>query len=249
MRNTNPPTKALSGPRDGQVFEMVGDPFDDLVDSVGGLDPVWVRLVEVEEAVLEGGHAEAVVLLLDPLDLAVGLGRGHVHLAGKRVLMLDDLGLRVEALVAHAVPALVGGLVDEAPLLQQNPKVVDGTNVVGVSGPDETVVVDAGHLSQLLEFGCVLIAELLGQHSGGGGSELDLDAVLVGAGAEERLVAQQGLPALEHVGQHHRVHVPDVWCCGGGTGQSVSWGPRELGPAGKLGTYSRRTACHIPALT
>ncbi len=66
-----------------------------------------------------------------------------------------------------------------------------------------------------LNVGRVGVAELLRGHVLEGGGALDLHAVLVRTGAEQRPASPKRLPPLQGVGQHHAVHVADVWGCGG----------------------------------
>ena len=55
-----------------------------------------------------------------------------------------------------------------------------------------------------------LVGPLLRRHAVGLGRSLHLEPVLVGAGEEERVVAEQPMPARDGVGRHGRVGVPDV---------------------------------------
>jgi hypothetical protein len=55
-----------------------------------------------------------------------------------------------------------------------------------------------------------LVGELLWRDAGGGGAALDLLAVLVGAGEEEGVVAEQAVAAGDDVGDDGGVGVADV---------------------------------------
>ena len=79
-----------------------------------------------------------------------------------------------------------------------------------VGGADVVVVGDAHALPEVLEGGGDLVGELLRRDSGGGGGALDLLAVLVGAGQEEGVVAQQAVAAGDDVGRDGGVGVADV---------------------------------------
>ena len=60
------------------------------------------------------------------------------------------------------------------------------------------------------ELGGDLVGELLRRDAGGGGGALDLLAVLVGAGEEEGVVAEQAVAAGDDVGGDGGVGVADV---------------------------------------
>ena len=63
---------------------------------------------------------------------------------------------------------------------------------------------------RLREGGGDLVGELLGRDAGGGGGALDFLAVLVGAGEEEGVVAEEAVAAGEDVRDDGRVGVADV---------------------------------------
>ena len=82
--------------------------------------------------------------------------------------------------------------------------------VAGLGGADEVVVADVEQLPGLAEAGAGAVGLLLGGDAVGLGRALHLEAVLVGAGEEEDVVAEQAVPAGEGVGGDRRVGVPDV---------------------------------------
>ena len=82
--------------------------------------------------------------------------------------------------------------------------------VLGAGGADVVVVGDAHALPEVFERLRDLVGELLGRDAGGGGGALDLLAVLVGAGEEEGVVAEQAVAAREDVRDDGGVRVADV---------------------------------------
>lgn len=85
--------------------------------------------------------------------------------------------------------------------------------MVGVGRADEVVVGDKGFGGELLEDGSALVAEQLGLYASFSRRLLDLQSVLIGAGAHESMLALEQPPSLEDVGEHQRVEVADVWRC------------------------------------
>ena len=82
--------------------------------------------------------------------------------------------------------------------------------VAGFGGADVVVVGDAHAVPEVAELDGDLVGELLRGDSGCGGGALDLLAVLVGAGEEEGVVAEQAVAAGDDVGRDGRVGVADV---------------------------------------
>jgi hypothetical protein len=82
--------------------------------------------------------------------------------------------------------------------------------VAGFGGADIVVVGDAHALPERLELGGDLVGELLRRDAGGSGGALDLLAVLVSAGEEEGVVAEQAVAAADDVGGDGGVSVADV---------------------------------------
>jgi hypothetical protein len=124
--------------------------------------------------------------------------------------------LGVVGLAADAVEALVVAEVEIAVLLDLRPELDHASLVAGVGGADEVVrgAVELGPgAAELL--GDLVGVGLLG-HALLGGDALDLQAVLVGAGEEARLLAADAVVAREHVGGDRGVgaaqvgHVVDV---------------------------------------
>ena len=81
---------------------------------------------------------------------------------------------------------------------------------MGVGGADVVVVGDAHAVPEGAEGGGDLVGEVLRGEAGGGGGALDFLAVLVGAGEEEGVVAEEAVAAGDDVSRNGRVGVADV---------------------------------------
>ena len=159
-------------PREGHVAQAGADEGECLVVTGAGRDEVQLG-VELFEALLEGGQAEKVVLLLLAGELDV--------VNGTEVALVDFVvGLEVGA--AGAVPALVDALVDEAVLAHAAEHVLDDLHVLGVGCADEEVVAGAEHWCERLEALGVGVGELLRLDAFGAGGVGDGLTVLVCAG-------------------------------------------------------------------
>ena len=192
------------GAGDGEVLQAAFHEAHDLVAANLGLDEVGVGGVEVEQRLLELGELEEPALLLDALERALAVGaQGHGGLVVVALLVgvgVAHVGLGEEGLLGHAVPALVGALVNVALLAQDLPEVLDGLDVAVLGGADEVVVGDLQLAPELLEGRGLGVAPLLGGHAVGGGGVGHLLAVLVDAGEEERVVAVHAAEARLDVG-------------------------------------------------
>ena len=94
--------------------------------------------------------------------------------------------------------------------LQQLEHLLRAAFVLLAGGADEFVVGNPKPVPQGAELARNFVGELLRRLAGGGGRALDLLAVLVGAGEEERVATQRPLTARNGVADHGRVGVPDV---------------------------------------
>ena len=79
-----------------------------------------------------------------------------------------------------------------------------------VGGADVMVVADVQVVPGPAETAADLVHEFLDRQAGGGGGLHDLVAVLVGAGLEAYLLAQEAMEAGQGVGHHGGVGVADV---------------------------------------
>ena len=185
---------------DAEVLEPALDEAARLVVPVARQHEVGALVIELEQLVLVGREPEEVVLLLDALRRGPVLGAEPV----------DELGLVLELLAAHAVQAGVDVLVDVAVVVDPLQELLHEALVALVGGTDEEVVVDIDLLRQcapvlddLVDVGFGVEALLLGD-------AIDLRGVLVRAGEKERLLAALPMVSHERVRRDRGVRVPDV---------------------------------------
>ena len=199
--NGDAPLEARAG--DAEVLQArVNEVVDHLVDA--GARQQEVRVDEqVTHAVRVLGQAEEIGLLLGVHNGAAAVGAAAV----------DELALGPEALAGGAVLADILALVDVALFIHLLEDFLDGGNMVVVGGADEAVIADVHQLPQILDaLGALddVIDELLRRNTGLLGLQLDLLAVLVGAGQELDVVALQPLVAGHSVGSDGAVGMADV---------------------------------------
>ena len=139
-RHGDAPGHAL--PRDREILETRLDEGARLVHAAARQDEVGLRVVVVEQRLLEGGQTEEEVLLLRPL------GHGAVLRAE---LPVDELLLAVELLAGRAVEAGVGALEEVAAVAQALDEPLHERLVLGVGRADEEVVVGVQAARQLAE--------------------------------------------------------------------------------------------------
>ena len=185
---------------DGDVPQALADEAEGLVALALGLHEVGVGLVPVEQGLLEGRQGEEPVLLAEVLDRAVV----------DRAVAVDQVVLGVVRLAGHAVQALVGVLVDVAVVLGRGQQLLHGGVVAGLGGADEVVVADVQQLPGLAVAGAGDVGLLLGAEAVLLGGPGHLQAVLVGPGQEEDVLAEQPVPPGQAVGDDRGVGVADV---------------------------------------
>ena len=198
--NRDAPLEARAG--DAEILQArVNEVVDHLVDA--GARQQEVRVDEqVTHAVRVLGQAEEIGLLLGVHNGAAAVGAAA-----------DELALGPEALAGGAVLADILALVDVALFIHLLEDFLDGGNMVVVGGADEAVIADVHQLPQILDaLGTLddVIDELLRRNTGLLGLQLDLLAVLVGAGQELDVVALQALVASHSVGSDGAVGMADV---------------------------------------
>ncbi len=146
-------------------------------------------------------HLEEVGLLLGGMDLAA---------ADRALVLVHDLGGRIESLALLAVEALIVALVDVALVIELLEDLLDLGLVVGVRGPDEAVIGCVDQVPEPLDLPCDLIYELLGGLAGRQRAGLDLLSVLVAACLEIDVIAVCSLISRDRVRQDDLVGVADV---------------------------------------
>ena len=145
-------------------------------------------------------HAEEVSLFLCLGDLSAAVGTLAVH----------QLALRPEGLAGGAIETLVGALVDVALREQTVEYLLHFLHVVVVGGADEFVVGGIHQIPYPFDLARDVVHELLRGDARGGGFELHLFAVLVGARLQTDVVALRAPEPREEVRQHDLIGVADV---------------------------------------
>jgi hypothetical protein len=123
---------------------------------------------------------------------------------------VDEVGLALELLAAHAIEAAVDVLVDVAFVVDPLKELLDEALVAVVGRADEEVVVDVDAPRQLAPVLDDLIDVRLRVEPLLLGHPVDLRSVLVRAGEEERLLSTLAVVPDEHVRGDGRVRMPDV---------------------------------------
>ena len=199
-RQRDPPAEGR--PADREVLEPAPDQREDLVAPGLGLHRLGVPLVVLEQPLRVRREPEEVVLLHHAFDRRPVDGAHPVH----------ELVLGVVRLAGHAVQALVGPEVDVVPavLVDGGQQPLDGLLVAGLGRADVVVVGDVEAGPDLLPPRRHLVHPGLRVHPGRLGRALELEAVLVGPGEVEDLLAAEPVVPGDEVGRHRRVRVTDV---------------------------------------
>ena len=190
-----------AGATDREVAQTGADQAEGLVATELRHDRSGVGAVPLEQAVLEPGQPEEVVLLLELLDR---------QLVDRAPVAGQQLVVAVVLLAADAVLAPVEVELDVAGVVAPLQQLGDRGPVARLGRADEVVVGDvevAPHLGEGRGDG---VGERLRGLPGPLGRPLDVEAVLVGAGEEGDVVAEQAVPAGEGVADDRRVGVPEV---------------------------------------
>ena len=175
-------------------------PIASLPRKSGTIAPGCAR-VPVEKAVLEPRQAEEVVLLLEVVDRP---------LVDRAQFAVDQLVVGVVLLARHAVLAAVEVELDVAGVVTALQQLDDGALVTRFGRADEVVVGDLEPPPCLDELRGDPVGELLRRRAGGLGRLLDLETVLVGAGEELDVVAEQPVPARQRITDDGCVGVAEV---------------------------------------
>ena len=163
--------------------------------------------VRVDEQI---AHAVGILGQTEEVSLLLGVHNGA---AAVRAAAVDELALGPEALAGGAVLADILALVDVALLVHLLEDLLDGLDMVVIGRADESVIADVHQLPQILDaLGALhnVINKLLRGDAGLLGLQLDLLAVLIGAGQELDIVALQALVAGHGIGRHSAVGMADM---------------------------------------
>ena len=211
---------------DPDVDDVLGVEVDGdapLETSTGDAEVLQARIDEVVHHLVDAGTGQQEVGVDQQVTHAVGvLGQAEEvslflsiddRTAAVRAAAGDQLALGPEALTGGAVLTLVGALVDVALFVHLFKDLLDGGNVIIVGGTDKAVVADVHQFPQVLDaLGAFdnVVDELLRGDASLFCLQLDLLAVLVGAGQELDFVALQALVAGHGVGGHGAIGMADV---------------------------------------
>ena len=222
IRHGNAPIQRRARYR--QIFQAALDERHDLVAPLGWLDELWMRLVVREQSVLVFLQSEEERLLLGPLDRRTLRANAHA-------IRTDGcFGLVVIGLVAHGIPTGVTVEIDIAGFIQPLPQRRARTVVLLFGRADETVVRQMQRVGERLEARGVAVGEFAHRHALLDRGLLHLQAVLVGAGQKEHVIAVEPLEAGDGVGRDRLVGVADV-----GYAVRVGDGSRDVERRPRLG--------------
>ena len=195
-RHGNSPIKAAPG--HAEVLESrLQEVVDHLFLSGLGAYEVGVLLDMLHKSVLILAHPEEVRFLALFVDFASAVGAFPVY----------ELSVRPERFAGRAVPALVLALVYVALVVELLEYLLDRRLVVVVRGAYKFVVAGVHKIPDTLYLGGHAVYVFLGRRPRRFGQFLDLLSVLVGAGAEENVVAHIASEPRDGVGQDYLVGV------------------------------------------
>ena len=165
----------------------------------GVMNSGMLRVV-VAQPFLKRRQLEEVALFRDALDLA----------AANLTASVDQLSIGHEDLVDGAVPPFVLALVDVPAIADPPPQRLRGRIVPRFGRPDEIVVGNIQQRGEVPELFRHLVGERLRRQTGPGRGALYLLAVLVRAGQEEDVVAEQPVRTGGGIRNHRRVGVTEM---------------------------------------
>ena len=157
-----------------------------------------------EQALLIGGKAEIVALLLHPFHRRAGRGE---MLA---VRALGQLALVEEGFIPHRVPAWIFGDVDIALCRHAPPDFLAGGVVARLGGAHDVIGARIQRIAHLFELGGGTVGQLLGRDAVARGRLLHLLAMLVHAGDEQHIAPIEAHEALDGIGRDPLVGVADM---------------------------------------
>src|SRR5262249_41476326 len=116
------------GAADGEILQALLDEADYFIAARSGLDPLGIVLVELQQAVREGGELEEVILFGDRFGRAATIRAG---IAGLGVIHVE--------LVIDAVLTRIASLVDITVVEALLEEPLDGLMMPRIGGPDGAV--------------------------------------------------------------------------------------------------------------
>ena len=158
----------------------------------------------LEQAGLIGGETEEIALLLDPLDRRAALDGDPAPVA------LLDFVRAVIGFVAHGIPAGVFVEIDVAGIDHPLPQRLDRPAMARLGRANEIVHRAIEQLDHALELGSHAGHQLARRHPIPDGGLLHLEAMLVGAGEEEHVIAVEPLEPGERIRCQRLIGVTDM---------------------------------------
>src|SRR5262245_6254952 len=211
--------------RHAHILETFLDDVDDFVAAIVRLNELGMSLDVPKQRLVVLRKAKEEVDLPDLARLLLVLGAAALLV--QILLLLERLAaLAIQPLVLLLEQGRLAGLGGTG-LVETPKQLLDGELVSRIGGPDELVVRDRKFLPGRLEGGRQLIHEFLGRFPGRRRGAHDLDAVLVGAGEEMRVVPALAVMPCQSVRQYLLVGMSEMWASvdiiDGGGDVEASW--------------------------
>ena len=195
--NGNAPTNGGAG--DTKIFQAAFDKADDFVFAAFRLNKLGILFIEIKQRFLECGKLEEIVFF--------GEGFGGAAAVGT---IVTGLSVVHKSVVVDAVLAGVVAFVDVAVFAAKFEEPLHGAHVLKIRGTNEFVGRNAEFEPQ-----CAPGVSHFGYEFGFGDTgffsgAFDIDAVFVGAGSHDHLVAAHTFVAADDIGDDGGVGVADV---------------------------------------
>src|SRR5216683_1562802 len=194
--NGNAPANRSS--RDAQVAEAAFDKTENFVATGFGLDEIGMLGVPIEKRLLECGE----------LEVEIGFGNGFRGTAAIGAVLAGlyvDVGVVVDAVLAGVVSG-----VDETIVSALLEKPLHGVRVLQVGSTNKFVALDTEFVPEGAPLRGHFRDEFGFRNAGLFRGALDVDAVLIGAGGHDHVVAAHAFVAADGVAHDGRVSVADM---------------------------------------
>ena len=195
--------------RNGEVVESTLHERDDFVSHGIGLNEIRLRLVKVEQSLLEIAHPEEVVRFLEDFD-GSRVNRAH-FIAGEISAAVDEVTRLLVLLAPDAVIPFVLARVNEAFVFEVLEKLLNSGFVALVCRANEIVVLNRDCFEERLpRFGDELVRPLFWTNAVRNGRPKDLLSVFVGSRQQPGVFTVLAIPPSENVGGDFRVRMANV---------------------------------------
>src|SRR6266478_6217078 len=189
---------ANRGSRDAEIAEAAFDKAQNFIAAGFRLDEIGMLGVPIEKRLLKGRE----------LEIEIGFGDGFRRTATIGAVLAGlhvDVGIVVDAVLPRVVTGIDETIV--AALLEEP---LHGVSVFQIRGADKFVALDAEFIPKGAPFRGHFRDEFGFGNAGFFGGALDVDAVFVGAGGHDHVVAAHAFVAADGVAHDGRVGVADV---------------------------------------